>query len=1288
MKKKKGWLNSRTLSVITIVFVVCCFMATNTWAARKIELQQSNVNQFIKKMNKQGFENVNLADIFGLSADEGMELLRSRADFNRLTHYRFQQSYQGIPVWGYQVIVSADASKKVHKLHGNFNLDIPSDVKGVPKDGSLNPAAALENMKNEHKKKDKKAAWFFENERYGTYIYIHKNGKAYLAYVVSFFADNENGKPSQPIYFVNAKNGQLLHSFDSLRHADGTGPGGNQKIGQYYYGTDFPPFGVTQNGSTCTMDTTDVKSVNLNHGTSGSTAYSYTCFENTFKQINGAYSPINDAQFFGQVVFDMFMSWYGVPPLTFQLTMRVHYSTNYENAFWNGSSMTFGDGYTTFYPLVSLDVSAHEVSHGFTEQNSNLIYSGQSGGINEAYSDMAGEAAEYYSRGSNDFLVGYDIFKSPSGALRYMHDPPLDGNSIDHVSQYYSGLDVHYSSGVYNKTFWLIATTSGWNTHMAFDIFTKANQDYWGPSTNFQQGAEGVLSATLDYAYNCQDVVNAFAVVGITLTCPGPPVADFSGSPTSGGAPLTVNFTDLSSNGPTSWSWSFPGGTPSSSTAQNPTVTYASAGTYDVTLIATNASGSDTQTKVGYITVQPPQPPVADFTASSTNITVGDTVNFTDLTANAPTSWSWSFPGGTPSSSTAQNPSVTYNTVGTYDVTLIATNAQGSDTETKVGYITVAAVPYCTSSGNSQSYEYISRVQVADLDNSSGASGYTDFTSLKASVNEGDSVSVALTPGFTGSSYTEWWKIWVDYNGDHDFSDAGEEVFSGSGSSVVSGSFTIPSGTVNGDTRMRVSMSYSTYPPVCGTFTYGEVEDYTINITAVVVDPPVAEFVGSPTTVTEGGSVAFTDLSTNNPTSWSWSFPGGTPSTSTAQNPSVTYNTAGTYDVELTATNSAGSDTETKVGYITVNPPAPPVANFTASATTITEGQSVTFTDTSTGNPTSWSWTFDGGTPGTSTNQNPTITYNTAGVYDVTLTATNSGGSDSETKLGYITVNPAPSGITFETGTVSNVGSTWQTVTLANTYSSMVVVCTTGIANSSAAGAVVRVRNASGNSFDVMVQNPSGTALSGRTVHYIAVEEGVYTVAADGVKMEAVKVNSTITAENNSWVTEARSYSNSYTTPVVFGQVMTYNDANWSIFWANGSGRAAEPTSTVFNAGKNVAEDTNTTRANETIGYIVIESGSGTINSTPYTAALGPDTVRGPGNTSTGYTYTFGAVANANVALVCANGIDGGNGGWPVLYGGSPLSGTSVTLVFDEDQIGDSERNHTPERVAYIVFGQ
>jgi PKD repeat protein len=177
-----------------------------------------------------------------------------------------------------------------------------------------------------------------------------------------------------------------------------------------------------------------------------------------------------------------------------------------------------------------------------------------------------------------------------------------------------------------------------------------------------------------------------------TLTVSGAPAADFSASPTSGNSPLTVNFSDLSSNGPTSWSWDFGDG--GSSTAQNPTHVYASAGTYTVSLTATNGSGSNTATKANYISVTTTPPaPVADFSASPTSGSAPLSVNFTDLSSNGPTTWSWAFgDGGT---STAQNPTHVYAAAGTYTVSLTATNGSGSNTATKVNYITVtgAGVP-------------------------------------------------------------------------------------------------------------------------------------------------------------------------------------------------------------------------------------------------------------------------------------------------------------------------------------------------------------------------------------------------------------------------------------------------------------------------------------------------------------------------------------------------------------------------------------------------------------------
>lgn len=456
------------------------------------------------------------APAFGLSADAGFETLRQVAGQGSATHTRARQTYRGVPIFGEHVITTRDRQGRVVRMHGNLIRgldDAQLDVVPV-----LHARDVLADMKALHSASYGGKDMTFARESSELVIHVDDRGHPVLAYAVSFFADTvEGGEPARPTFLVDARSGAIVTAFDGLTTTEvGTGPGGNQKIGMYEYGTDYGYMDVGVDGDTHTMDSVNVKTVNLDHGTAGSAAYAYPGPRNTIKEINGAYSPLNDAHYFGRVIYDMYQAWIGVPPLTFQLTMRVHYSTGFENAFWDGAAMTFGDGAVIFYPLVSLDVSAHEVSHGFTEQNSGLIYANQSGGINEAFSDIAGEAAEYFMSGSNDWLVGAHIFKA-SGALRYMADPPLDGRSIGHASDYHPGMDVHYSSGVYNKAFYLLATTPGWNTQTAFQTFAHANRMYWTPGTDFRTGYAAVRDAATDLGLPVADVDAAFAAVGVTL---------------------------------------------------------------------------------------------------------------------------------------------------------------------------------------------------------------------------------------------------------------------------------------------------------------------------------------------------------------------------------------------------------------------------------------------------------------------------------------------------------------------------------------------------------------------------------------------------------------------------------------------------------------------------------------------------------------------------------------------------------------------------------------------------
>jgi hypothetical protein len=279
---------------------------------------------------------------------------------------------------------------------------------------------------------------------------------------------------------------------------------------------------------------------------------------------------------------------------------------------------------------------------------------------------------------------------------------------------------------------------------------------------------------------------------------------------------------------------------------------------------------------------------------------------------------------------------------------------------------------------------------------------------------------------------------------------------------------------------------------------------------------------------------------------------------------------------------------------------------------------------------------------------------------------------------------PVGSAIKLVNDIITGVGSSWQTITLPNSYNSMVVVAGVVLDSASDPVAVTRIRNASGSSFELMVQNPAGSALSGQTVHYMVVEEGSYTVEQDGVKMEAVKYNSIVTDGRDNWNGEARTYVNSYTSPVVMGQVMTINDADWSVFWCSNGSRVDPPSSTALSTGKHVGEDPVTSRSDETIGYIVVESGSGTMDGFEYTAALGSDTIQGLAN-SPPFNYSL-SLTDARVGIVTLAAMDGNDGGHAHLFGTSPVSDSAINLIVDEDTLGDSERGHTTEQVGYIVF--
>ena len=572
---------SRTIKVLSAA-IALSLVAAGAQAATRADLHQRDMNQARQQYQSfvasHGQNAVNMANrrhaaFMGASTSTNLMMRASRQLDNGVRNYRYDQTWRGIPIFGENLVVSEDRQGNVRSMFGNLVSGLDQDITNTRP--SINAAQALVAGKRAGLG-NSIAGMMTRNESSEVVVFIDDAGVGHLAYKVTFFADSQAaGRPHRPIVMIDAHSGAVLKQWDNLQTAEiGTGPGGNTKTGQYEYGsntTSHSYLDVTQSGTTCTLDNANVRTVNLNGGTSGSAAHSFTCPRNTVKAINGAYSPMNDAHHFGSVIFNMYNAYMGQNPLTIKLVMKVHYKSSYENAFWDGTAMYFGDGASTFYPLVSLDVSSHEISHGFTEQNSNLTYSGMSGGMNEAFSDMAGEAAEYYDRGSNDWLVGSEIFKG-SGALRYMCNPTQDGGSIDNASNYTSSMDVHYTSGVYNKAFCTLAKTSGWNVQTAFQAFARANRDYWTASSTFNAGACGVQTAASDMGKSVADVTAAFNAVGVSCSGGGGGGGgtNTTGGPLTKGVPATgiqastgaeVNYTMAVPSGATNLTFTMSGGT-------------------------------------------------------------------------------------------------------------------------------------------------------------------------------------------------------------------------------------------------------------------------------------------------------------------------------------------------------------------------------------------------------------------------------------------------------------------------------------------------------------------------------------------------------------------------------------------------------------------------------------------------------------------------------------------------------------------------------------------------------
>ncbi|MGX1506182.1 UNVERIFIED_CONTAM: Zn-dependent metalloprotease [Streptomyces graminofaciens] len=392
----------------------------------------------------------------GLTAKEKLVVRDVTQDRDGTTHTRYERTYEGLPVLGGDLVVAkstAGATEAVTKASRAAlkNVDTRAAVAPATAEKQALGAARAEGSKDtEAERAPRKVVWM------GT-------GTPTLAYETVVGGLQHDGTPNELHVVTDAATGEKLFEWQAVHN----GTGNTQYSGQVTLGT-APSYTLTD------TNRGNHKTYNLNRGTSGTG----TLFSGP-DDIWGNGSPSNletagaDAHYGAALTWDYYKNVHGRSGIRGDgvgAYSRVHYGNNYVNAFWQDSCfcMTYGDGASNSKPLTSIDVAAHEMTHGVTSNTAGLVYSGESGGLNEATSDIFAAAVEFHANNSQDvgdYLVGEKIDIRGNGTpLRYMDKPSKDGSSKDY---WYSGIgnvDVHYSSGPANHWFYLLSEGSGAKT--------------------------------------------------------------------------------------------------------------------------------------------------------------------------------------------------------------------------------------------------------------------------------------------------------------------------------------------------------------------------------------------------------------------------------------------------------------------------------------------------------------------------------------------------------------------------------------------------------------------------------------------------------------------------------------------------------------------------------------------------------------------------------------------------------------------------------------------------------
>ncbi|MFF8096836.1 M4 family metallopeptidase [Streptomyces sp. NPDC016675] len=454
------------------------------------------------------------AERIGLGAKEKLVVKDVVKDHDGSVHTRYERTYDGLPVLGGDLVV--------HRAPSGATEGVTRATKAAIKVASVTPKVGTAQAERQALSAAEDAG----SSRAAADAVPRKviwaaDGKPVLAYETVVGGLQEDGTPNELHVVTDAVTGTKLHEYQGIETGSGK---------SLYSGT--VTLGTTKSGSTYQLYDTargGHKTYNLARKTSG-TGTLFTDADDVWGTGAASSSSTDqtaavDAAYGAQTTWDFYKSTFGRSGIKNDgkaAYSRVHYGSNYVNAFWSDSCfcMTYGDGSGNTHPLTSLDVAGHEMSHGVTSNTAGLNYSGESGGLNEATSDIFGTGVEFYANNAadkGDYLVGEEIDINGDGTpLRYMDKPSKDGASKDYWSSGLGGVDVHYSSGPANHFFFLLAEGSGARTvngvsynsptadgstvtgigrAKALQIWYKALTTYMTSTTNYKGARTATLSA-------------------------------------------------------------------------------------------------------------------------------------------------------------------------------------------------------------------------------------------------------------------------------------------------------------------------------------------------------------------------------------------------------------------------------------------------------------------------------------------------------------------------------------------------------------------------------------------------------------------------------------------------------------------------------------------------------------------------------------------------------------------------------------------------------------------------